>query len=117
MSFNMRCSVCGSSLEGTRPPISFKYCPHCGEDGNPQMKTIQHGWVHWWGLELGFMAWIVVVSGFFVFWNPMIAVFVGGIAYIGNRLLTKNCKYCHSITSSLTHTYCHNCGQRLRRIL
>jgi rRNA maturation endonuclease Nob1 len=120
MPFNTRCNVCGRSLEGTygRAPISFKYCPYCGEDGNPQMKTVQHGWVHWWGLELGFTAWIVGVSGLFQFFgNAMIVVFMGGMAYVGNRLLTKSCRYCHSITSSLMHTYCHNCGQKLRRIL
>lgn len=96
----------------------LKYCPRCGIDGNPQMKTVQHGWVHWWGLELGIMAWIVVASGFFHFLgNAMIIVFLGGMTYVGNRLLTKSCRCCHSITSSLMHLYCHNCGQKLRRIL
>jgi predicted RNA-binding Zn-ribbon protein involved in translation (DUF1610 family) len=120
MSFNTRCNVCGRSLDGTygRAAISFKYCPRCGVDGNPQMKTVQHGWVHWWGLELGITAWIIVASGFFHFLgNAMIGVFLGGTTYVGNRLLTKSCRYCHSITSSLRHMYCHNCGQKLRRIL
>ncbi len=115
MSFNRVCRACERSLDGTygRAPISFKYCPRCGTDGNPQMKTVQHGWLHWWGLELLFTAWVIVASVFLG--SVIMVVFMGGIGYIGNRLLTKTCRHCRSITSAITHTYCHNCGQQLGR--
>ncbi|MBP2664206.1 MAG: hypothetical protein H6Q71_2154 [Firmicutes bacterium] len=116
MTFNRRCKACERSLDGTygRVPISFKYCPRCGADGNPQMKTVQHGWLHWWGLELLFTVWAIVASVFLQFFgNAIMAVFMGRIGYIGNRLLTKTCRHCRSITSAITHTYCHNCGQKL----
>lgn len=116
VTFNRLCKVCEHRLDGTygRIPISFKYCPRCGADGNPQMNRVQHGWIHWWGLELFFITWMILASiwGHF-FGNAIIGWFMGAIGYIGNRLLSKTCRYCHSITSSITHSYCHNCGRKL----
>ena len=45
MFLNERCAVCGRKLTGRfgSLPMSFKYCPACGADGNPLMKTVQHG--------------------------------------------------------------------------
>ena len=117
MFLNERCAVCGRKLTGRfgSLPMSFKYCPACGADGNPLMKTVQHGWLYWWALELGMAAWTVVCASFFYFFgNTLVAVIMGGMAYGGNRLLTKTCRSCHSISSAVTHRYCHNCGQKLR---
>ena len=117
-----KCYNCQKSLEGNygRMPITYKYCPKCGSDSNPNLKIEKHGFLYKWSIEIIYLLWSIFALLFMkIFWGKacyFIVIFMSVIAIAGTRLLYKTCPHCLTITCKRSHTYCHNCGGKFKNL-
>jgi len=115
-----RCYNCQKNLDGNygRMPITYKYCPRCGADNNPHLKSEKHGFIYRWSIEIIYLLWFIfallfmkIFMGKIFFFIPFFLIV---IAIGGTHLLYKNCPCCLTITCKRLHKFCHNCGRNFK---
>lgn len=117
-----KCYNCQKSLEGNygRMPITYKHCPKCGSDNNPNLKIEKHGFLYKWSIEIIYLLWSIFALVFMKIFMGKVYVltiiFMGIIAIGGTHSLYKNCPHCLTITCKRSHNYCHNCGEKFKKL-
>ena len=109
-----KCRNCNRNLEGSygRIPITFRFCPACGTDSTQKSQPTIHGLFYWWALEL---AHVPYFFGMLFFMGIHVASILTLISYSLNRMISRHCNNCLTVSCSFTHDFCHNCGRKLKR--
>ncbi|MBP2653728.1 MAG: hypothetical protein H6Q73_1297 [Firmicutes bacterium] len=118
---NKVCRVCHYDLTGYvgRVRTIYKYCPLCGANNNPGMKTVKCGPLNKWTKELFFIGLFVIVMVF----GPESTLFVKAIfaslvfvMYLIVSLImyikNKRCSWCLIELCERSHKFCYNCGKK-----